>query len=163
MNETNENEAIETETETTAKPVREIIEAVRTVEANDLVTLIGFKRGAKTVYEIIWPVPTNEEEAQKRYACSLETLIISGVRALATRPNYQDEGFDAEGNFLEAGIDAEGNPTKDGQEKMQDLADSYKTGQRTTSEATKEKKELDSLLKSKGISLADLIAKAKDL
>jgi len=134
------------------KKERTIVSAVRNQSQEEITTLIGFKRGADTVYEILWFVPDYDEEAQERYNCSLKDLIELGVRALTTRPAYQKVGFDEQGNLLE-----------NGHQLMQELADTYRVGQRKASSKSAEQKALENLCKEKGFSLAELIEKAKDL
>ena len=141
----------------TKENVKKVVEA-RTVicaaesKETDISTLVGFGRGAKIVYEITWPVPQDTDEAKERYNCSLEDLITLGIRNLTTKPDYQSVGFDDKGNLLE-----------NGHELMQALAASYKVGARKTNVKTQEQKQLESVLAAKGMTMAELIERAKNL
>ena len=140
------------------KEVKEVKEARKVVYAAEpkvnshIETLIGFGRGAKTVYEIQWDIPKTEEEAIKRYNCTLEDLVVLGVRNLTTKPDYQSVGFDKAGNLIDKG-----------HELMQNLADSYKVGAKKTSTKTAEQRQLESVLAAKNMTMAELIEKAKNL
>jgi len=133
---------------------RNVIAALTEVESNEITTVVGFGRGADTVYTIKWVVPDSEEEAQARYNCSLRDLVTQGVRNLIARPDYQDAGFDENGELKE-----------DGHKLMQELADNYRCNTRKAKAVnkTEEQKALESLCAAKGISLLDLIEKAKAL
>ena len=120
--------------------------------ADTISTLIGFGRGAETVYEIVWLIPTTDEAALERYNATLQDLVVLGVRNLTTKPQYHLEGFDEAGNLLE-----------NGHELMQEIADSYKVGARKVSVKTAEQRQLESVLANKGMTMAELIEKAKDL
>ena len=109
----------ETANETKKKEI-EYVPAVREFDnAKTLITSVGFTAGAKVRYEILWPIPSTDEEAQERYDCTLADLITAGVRQYSTRPDYKAVGFDDDGNLK-----------PDGHEEMQKLADGYKVGQR---------------------------------
>lgn len=79
----------------------------------------GFEMGSTDKYQIVWPVPQNDNEAQERYGCSIMDIVAFGVRNLATKPNYKLVGFDKNGNLK-----------PDGHEEMQKLADGYQPGRR---------------------------------
>jgi len=134
------------------KEARKVINPLQPVKENELVTLVGFGRGAKVVYGIKWSVPATEEEAQERYNCSLTALVASGVRGFATRPDYQTAGFNDSGELLD-----------NGHEAMQTLADNYRCGVRKASVKSEDQKALEALCADKGLSLAELIEKAKVL
>lgn len=87
----------------------------------NLITNIGFTAKSDVKYQILWGVPTTDEECQKRYDCSLAVLIEAGIRQFSTRPNYKDVGFEEDGTLK-----------PEGHEAMQVLADGYQVGQRTT-------------------------------
>lgn len=140
------------EKETGKEATRTIISAVVSATDFDLITTIGFCRGAKTVYEIVWAVPETDADAQDRYNCSLSELVKAGVRGFATRPDYSNAGFDGDGNLIDGGHEA-----------MQKLADNYKVGTRKISVKSQEQKDLEAFCKSKGLTLTELIEKAKDL
>jgi len=84
-----------------------------------VVTNVGFTAGAEEKYQILWPIPSTDEEAQGRYDCSLATLVEAGIRQLSTRPDYKYVGFDEYGT-----------PKDGGHQAMQDLADGYQVGKR---------------------------------
>lgn len=97
------------------------IPALGTFDAEkSVVTFIGVGRGASIRYGVTFPIPSTDEEAKKRYNCTLNDLIKKGVRDISTAPGYQAVGFDGEGNLV-----------PDGHAKMQALADGYKIGVRT--------------------------------
>lgn len=91
----------------------------------NLVTNVGFTNKSDEKYQILWLIPTSDEEAKERYDCSLAVLIQAGVRQFSTRPNYKDKGF-----FCDPDKDGFGDLKANGHEAMQDLADSYKVGAR---------------------------------
>lgn len=66
------------ETNVEVKEARNVVNGIVPQNENDIVTGIGFGRGAKTVYEIIRTVPETDEQAQERYNCSLTELIKAG-------------------------------------------------------------------------------------
>lgn len=88
-------------------------------EAAQILTNVGYKRGASIRYGITYPIPTTDEEAKDRYNCTLEDLVKMGLLKIATSPAYQGVGFDSMGELV-----------PDGHEKMQALADEYKVGAR---------------------------------
>lgn len=94
----------------------------------DIITNIGYERGSKLRYEIIFPVPKTDEAAKERYDCTLADLISSGVRQFSTRPAYKPVGWDDKGNLLPGGHEA-----------MQKVADTYKPGQRVAGGGQKAK------------------------
>jgi len=85
----------------------------------NLITNIGWTAKADEKYEILWPIPSTDEECKARYDCSLDVLIQAGVRQFSTRPDYKTVGFDDAGDLKPAGHEA-----------MQELADGYKVGAR---------------------------------
>lgn len=85
-----------------------------------LITSIGFTAKAIEKYEIIWPIPSNDEDCKERYDCPLSTLIEAGVRQFSTRPDYKFVGFTDEGELK-----------PEGHEAMQTLADGYEVGKRS--------------------------------
>jgi len=100
-------------------------------------TNIGFDRSSDTKYEIYWLLPVTgirtkleklSEECKERYDCDLVALIESGVRQLTTRPDYKGVGFNENGTLKE-----------NGHEFMQQMADNYKVGARTTGTGVKAK------------------------
>jgi hypothetical protein len=117
---------------------------------HSVVTSIGFTAKAEEKFQIVWPVPTSDEDCQERYDCSLDTLIAAGVRQLSTRPDYKTVGFDDDG-FLKDG----------GHEAMQTLADGYKVGARRVGGPTQKAKAADMdeiAAAAKGLSKAEIIA-----
>lgn len=84
-----------------------------------ILTNVGFGRGATTRYGITYPIPTTDEEARARYNCTLTDLVKMGLMKIATSPAYQGVGFDNDGELVLYG-----------HEKMQELADGYKVGVR---------------------------------
>ena len=101
------------------------------------------EKGLQT-YEVYYLVPTNDEQCQKQYNCSLKDLITQGVRNLSTRPNYQLEFVD-------------GKLTPAAHVACQKLADGYKCGVQRTS-VNREMKELKTMASEAGISIADVKA-----
>lgn len=108
-----------------------------------LVTKIGSTKKSLQKYEIYFLVPENDEECKARYGIPLSDLIIKGVQALSTGPNYPEVGFDFKAapvitkdpknpdkDFTDypLKIDAEG--LTSGHKEMQTLADGYQPGQR---------------------------------
>ncbi|MBA7692949.1 hypothetical protein ES703_101523 [subsurface metagenome] len=85
-----------------------------------LVTNIGFTAKAMERYQIIWPIPSTEEECKARYDCPLSALIEAGIRQFSTRPDYKFVGFEEDGTLKPEGHVA-----------MQTLADGYEVGKRT--------------------------------
>lgn len=112
--------------------------------------------GDKVKVPVAWSIPKTDEEAKERYNVSLETLIGLGVRAgLATAPNYQLE-------FNGRETDKDGNVTSKGYidqkvaEACQKLANDYKRGEKgTTTSATKEAKQLNSMRKQSGMTMEE--------
>jgi len=90
-----------------------------------LITRIGFTASATDKYEIVWPIPANDEEAKDRYDCTIQDLVEAGIRQLSTRPNYKEAGF-----FTDKDKENYGELRPGGHEAMQELADSYKIGVR---------------------------------
>lgn len=88
-------------------------------KATQILTNVGFGRGALTRYGITYLIPTTDEEAKDRYNCTLGDLVKMGLMKIATSPAYQSVGFDDNGNLV-----------PNGHEKMQALADDYKVGVR---------------------------------
>ena len=127
--------------------------AVRAFDnSKTLITTVGFCKGAKERYEILWMIPQNEEECQERYGIPLRDLVAAGVRNLSTRPPYQLVGWDKEGNLL-----------PNGHKAMQELADGYKPGQRQATGTSvkamaKKAKKAEAEL---GMSLEEMVAKMK--
>lgn len=91
-----------------------------------LITNVGFTAKADERFEILWMVPTTDEEAKDRYSCDLATLITAGIRQFSTRPNYKDVGFEEDGELK-----------PNGHQAMQDLADGYEVGQRAAGPSQK--------------------------
>jgi hypothetical protein len=85
-----------------------------------LVTNIGFTAKSDEKYQVIWLIPTTDEECQARYDSPLSALIEAGVRQLSTRPDYKTVGFHDNGALK-----------PEGHEAMQTLADGYEIGKRT--------------------------------
>lgn len=85
-----------------------------------VVTNIGFTAKSDEKYQIIWLVPTTDEECKERYDSPLSALIEAGVRQLSTRPDYKTVGFNENGTLK-----------PEGHEAMQTLADGYEIGKRT--------------------------------
>jgi hypothetical protein len=85
-----------------------------------LVTNIGFTAKSDEKYQVIWLIPTTDEECQERYDSPLSALIEAGVRQLSTRPDYKTVGFHDNGALK-----------PEGHEAMQTLADGYEIGKRT--------------------------------
>lgn len=140
--------------ETTEK--REIVyePAVREFDNNStLITNIGFTAKSDIKYEILWAIPSTDEEAKERYDCELKDLVMAGVRQLSTRPDYKAVGFNEDGSLKEGGHEA-----------MQELADGYKVGQRqvgVSQKATVQKvKKAEGEL---GMSLDDMVKKMAEL
>lgn len=123
-----------------------------------IVTNIGAHRGADTVFEIYWKVPSSDEESQDRYGCDLIDLVEAGVRQLSTRPDYKTVGFEDDGSLKDGGHEA-----------MQALADGYKPGQRVaaTGGVKAKAKKLDSITEKYGEGSMDTLeaklAKLKEL
>ena len=84
-----------------------------------LVTNIGFTAKSDEKYQVIWLIPTTDEECQERYDAPLSALIEAGVRQLSTRPDYKTVGFEDNGDLKDEGHVA-----------MQTLADGYEIGKR---------------------------------
>ena len=84
-----------------------------------LVTNIGFTAKSDEKYQVIWLIPSTDEECQERYDAPLSSLVKAGVRQLSTRPDYKTVGFHDNGN-----------PKDEGHEAMQTLADGYEIGKR---------------------------------
>jgi len=127
-------------------PVREF-DNTKTV-----VTNIGFTAGATEKYQILWPVPATDEEAQARYDCPLSALIEAGIRQLSTRPDYKYVGFEEKGA-----------PKDGGHQAMQDLADGYQMGKQAIGTgqkvmAQKAKKAEEEL----GMTMEAMVAKMKE-
>jgi len=125
----------------------------------NLVTNVGFTAKADEKYQILWPIPSSDEECQERYDCSLAVLIQAGVRQFSTRPNYKEAGF-----FCDPDKESYGELKEDGHQAMQDMADSYKVGTRVVGVsqkalAAKAKKAEDSL----GMSIEKMTAKLLEM
>jgi len=90
-----------------------------------LVTNVGFTAKSDEKFQILWLIPSTDEEAKERYNCSLTVLIQAGVRQFSTRPNYKDIGF-----FCDVDKESYGELKENGHQLMQDVADKYKVGAR---------------------------------
>lgn len=117
-----------------------------------VITSVGFSQSSTEKFQIAWPIPDSEEEAQERYDCSLRELTAAGVRQLSYRPTYPEVGFDEDGTLKDGGHEA-----------MQALADGYKPGQRRTGGPTQKVKAsaYDALMeeaKASGLTEADVRA-----
>ena len=128
-------------------PVREF-DNTKTV-----VTNVGFTAKSDEKYQILWAIPSTDEEAQERYDCPLSTLVEAGIRQLSTRPDYKYVGFEEDGT-----------PKPDGHQAMQDLADGYQVGKRAIGTgqkvmAQKAKKAEEEL----GMTMEEMVAKMKEL
>jgi hypothetical protein len=73
-----------------------------------LVTNIGFTAKSDEKYQVIWLIPTTDEECQERYDSPLSALIEAGVRQLSTRPDYKTVGFHDNGALKPEGHDRRG-------------------------------------------------------
>ena len=118
-----------------------------------LTTSIGFTAKSDEKYEIIWLIPSTDEECQERYDCPLSTLIEAGVRQLSTRPDYKYVGFEENGT-----------PKEEGHQALQSLADGYQVGTRAIGTgqkvmAQKAKKAEEEL----GMTMDQMVAKMKEL
>ena len=136
---------------------REILYHAPVIEFDNkhtLITNIGYTAKADEKFQIAWPVPTTDEEAQTRYECPLADLVEAGIRQLSTRPDYKAVGFDEDGNLK-----------PDGHLAMQTLADGYKVGQRAVAGASvkvmaqKAKKAEADL----GMTLEQMVAKMQEM
>lgn len=87
--------------------------------SKNLITNIGFTAKSDDKFQILFLIPSTDEECQERYDCTLAVLIQAGVRQLSTRPDYKTVGFNDDGSLK-----------AEGHEAMQDLADGYKVGAR---------------------------------
>lgn len=119
----------------------------------NLMTNIGFTAKSDEKYQILWLIPSTDEECQERYDCSLAVLIQAGVRQFSTRPDYKTVGFNDDGTLKEGGHEA-----------MQDLADGYKVGARVVGVsqkvlAQKAKKAEETL----GMSIEEMTAKMLEM
>ena len=116
-----------------------------------LITSIGFTAKSDEKYEIIWLIPSTDEECQGRYDCDLAVLVQAGVRQLSTRPDYKTVGFEEDGTLK-----------PEGHEAMQTLADGYEIGKRVVGTgqkvmAQKAKKAEEDL----GMTIDEMVAKMK--
>lgn len=84
-----------------------------------VVTNIGFTAKSDEKYQIVWLIPSTDEECQERYDAPLSALIEAGVRQLSTRPDYKTVGFNDDGTLKSKGHKA-----------MQVMADGYQIGKR---------------------------------
>ena len=134
----------------------EHVPAVRVFDnTREIITNIGVSRGAKTRYEIIFPIPKTDEESTNRYGCPLSTLIEAVVRQFATRVDYKAVGFDDAGNLKPGGHQA-----------MQDLADGYTIGRKSDPTKAEEKMAMAAMkatAKELGMSPNELMSKLKAL
>ena len=95
-------------------------------------------------YEVAWPVPKTDEEAQARYGTTIAGMVIKGVQETSHGPKYKDLEVNDAGELLDpAG--------------PQTLADAYKPGEKKVSE-TKLMKNLLEVAKGKGKSMAEIEA-----
>jgi len=89
-------------------------------------------------FAIAWPVPQMadglaeaEAECKTRYGVDLQYLVNLGIRGLATRPDYQESGFEFEDTKDEQGKVTKHTPVAlkaNGHAEMQGLADGYQPG-----------------------------------
>lgn len=119
-----------------------------------LVTNIGFTAKSDEKYQVIWLIPSTDEECQTRYDSPLSALIEAGVRQLSTRPDYKFVGFEEDGTLKPQGHEA-----------MQTLADGYEMGKRTSAGPNqkimaKKAKDAENEL---GMSMEEMVAKMKSL
>jgi hypothetical protein len=126
-------------TKETKKKERVIEPAVREFnnEKNIIYTVSDPRDKSGHGYEVVWPIPETDEECRERYDCELKDLIMQGVRNLATRPMYVEQGFikEEDGSFTEK---------PDCHQQMQDLADNYQVGRKSQGVSVKAKaKEYD--------------------
>lgn len=135
-----------------------------------LITNIGFTAKVLEKYQILWPVPTTDEECQARYECPLAKLVEAGVRQLSTRPDYKSVGFynieeTVNGEKLTKDSPLVGTLKPNGHEAMQALADGYTVEARATGGATnkvmaQKAKNAEAEL---GMTMEQMVAKMKEL
>ena len=92
--------------------------------------------GERTRANVCYMIPKTDEESVERYNCTLDDLVVMGVRAgVATRPNYplefQGRTTDSEGKLIDKGI-----VTQAVVDACQALADAYKVGMKKVSKET---------------------------
>lgn len=105
------------------KSEREVVPAVREFDnKKTVVTKVGSGKGAKVVYEIIFPIPETDEACLERYGANKDYIFAAGIRQLTYRVDYPSVGFNDDGSLKEGGHEA-----------MQDLADGYKVGRQVVS------------------------------
>lgn len=120
----------------------------------NLVTGIGFAKGSLDKYQIVWLIPTTDEEAQTRYGCDLKELVAAGIRKLSTMPDYPTVGFNEDGTLKDGGHKA-----------MQTLADGYKPGRKASADPSAKitAAKVKSAEKDLGMDFATMVAKMKEL
>jgi hypothetical protein len=112
------------------KDEREIIPAVREFDnTKTVVTKVGSGKGAKVVYEVLFPIPDTDEECIERYGANKDYIFAAGIRQLTYRVDYPSVGFNDDGSLKDGGHEA-----------MQTLADGYKVGRQVVSTKTAEAK-----------------------
>ena len=94
-----------------------------------LIVRTGSKRGAVNRFEIIWMVPTTDEEAKERYNCSLSDLIENGVQIISHAPDYATI-FNGKDEY-----------TPELHTELQNMADNYKVGTKRIGAGAKTKAE----------------------
>lgn len=135
-----------------------------------LITNIGFTAKVLEKYQIVWPIPSTDEEAKARYDCSLAKLVEAGVRQLTTRCDYKSVGFFNPGEIVDGKKLTKDDPRigtlkPNGHEAMQSLADGYTVGARTTGGMTQKvyaqkAKNAETEL---GMTMEQMVAKMKEL
>lgn len=118
-----------------------------------VITNIGFTAKSDEKFQIVWLIPSTDEECQERYDAPLSALIEAGVRQLSTRPDYKTVGFNEDGSLK-----------PEGHEAMQDMADGYEIGKRVAGVgqkvmATKAKKAEEEL----GMTIEEQVALIKSM
>ena len=104
--------------------------AIRTFDnEKTYIAKTGAFKGAVNRYEIIWPVPQTDEEAQERYNCNLSKIVELGVQIFSHAPDYASlfDGKDEYSIELHEGLQA--------------LADAQKAGMRKTGKSAQVKAE----------------------
>jgi hypothetical protein len=134
-------------------PVREFDNKI------NLVTNVGFTAKSDEKFQILWLIPSTDEESKERYDCSLAVLIQAGVRQFSTRPNYKDAGF-----FCDPDKESYGDLKENGHQAMQDTADGYKVGARVVGVSQKVLADKAKIAEDKtGMSIEEMQAKILEM
>lgn len=163
-----------------AKTERTIVPTTREGFDNERVIFVNISNplNKNEAFEIVWDVPKAadgidaiEAFLKDRYNCTLDDLMVRGVRNISTAPNYVEQGFDGHEETLPNGRTkfVPDSMKVDGHAQMQALADDFRCGTRTaanpTQKALAEKaKAAESAAAKLGFgSLEEMLERAKEL